>query len=94
MATSTVIILVAGSMTFVNEWYQTNEINWKVPIATALGAALFEGFAKVSDKGATGLAVIVLIGAFVTRMNGKSPADTLAEWFGPQPKPKHHARVA
>jgi putative effector of murein hydrolase len=75
------IILVAGGITFTNDWYQTHEINWRVPIATVLAAAVFDGLAKLDDKAAVGVAVMVLIGAFVNKVNGKSIADVLAESF-------------
>jgi hypothetical protein len=86
--TATGIVLIAGTMTFVNEWYQTKEVNWKVPIATALGAAVFDGIAKVNGKGATALALMVLIAASVTRFNGKSPSDLVTDAF----QEKRHAR--
>jgi glucokinase len=95
-ATATGIILVAGTITFSNEWYQTGKVNWRVPIATVLAAAIFDGLAKIDDKAAVGLAIMVLIGASVTRFNGKSVADTLAELFAskqPQP-PKRRVAVA
>jgi hypothetical protein len=90
-ATATGIILVAGTMTFSNEWYQTGQVNWRIPVATVLAAAVFDGFAKVSSNAATGMAVIVLIGASTTRFNGRSVADTVAELFT-TPKPKKPRR--
>jgi hypothetical protein len=95
--TATVIILTAGTITFANQWYQTKEINWKVPLATVLGAALFDGLAHVNSKIATGLSVMVLLGALVTKFNGKSAADTLAATFKlksqPQPQQQQPAHV-
>lgn len=75
------IILIAGGITFTNEWYQEHTINWRVPIATVLAAAVFDGLAKLDEKAAVGLSVIVLIGAFVNKVNGKSIADVLNESF-------------
>jgi putative effector of murein hydrolase len=80
--TAASIILIAGGITFTNEWYQTKQINWKVPIATVLAAAIFDGLAKLDDKAAIGVSVIVLIGAFVNKVDGKSIADLLVESFG------------
>jgi len=91
MAVATNIILIAGSMTFVNEWYQTKEINWRVPIATVLAAAIFDGIAHLNDKAATGLSIIVLIGAFTTHFNGKSVADTLNDAFSKKSPVTHQA---
>jgi hypothetical protein len=79
--TATYIVLTAGSMTFVNEWYQTNQINWRVPIATMIAAACFEGISKVDDKAATALAVMVLMVAVTTKFGGKSVVGTVAGIF-------------
>jgi hypothetical protein len=67
-------------MTFVNEWYQTRQVNWRVPIATMIAGAIFEGLSKVSDKGATALAVMVLLAALATKFGGKSVIDTVSTW--------------
>lgn len=75
------IILVAGGITFTNEWYQGHTINWRVPIATVLAAAVFDGLARLDEHAAVGLSVVVLIGAFVNKVNGKSIADVLNESF-------------
>jgi hypothetical protein len=80
-STATGIVLIAGTATFANEWYQTGKVNFKVGVATLLAAAAFDAFAKVSSKGANALAVMVLIAAITTRFDGKSVADTLAEMF-------------
>lgn len=82
------IILIAGGITFTNEWYQEHSINWRVPIATVLAAAVFDGLAKLDDHAAVGLAVIVLIGAFVNKVNGKSIADVLTSSFSSAPHSK------
>ena len=76
--TATVVILVAGGMTFTNEWYQTNKINWRVPVATVLLAGVFDAFAHVDEKAATLASIIVLIGAFTARINGNSVAEEVA----------------
>lgn len=86
-STAAGIILIAGGITFTNEWYQTHGqngqsgINWRVPIATVIAAAIFDGLAKLDDKAAIGVSVLVLIGAFVNKVNGKSIADVLNESF-------------
>lgn len=80
--TGTVIVLVAGSITFTNEWYQTKQVNWRVPVATLLLAGLMDGLARIDDKAATGLSVMILIGALLTKFGGKSAADQIASTFG------------
>lgn len=77
MAQSTGIMLVAGGMSFTNEWLQTRTPNWRIPIATAAAAAFLSGIEKVYPKAAVGLSVIVLITATVTPIHGKSPMETL-----------------
>lgn len=78
---ATGIILTAGTMTFVNEWYQLKKVNWRVPVATLLGAAIFDGLAHIDEKAAVGLAIIVLMGAATTKFGGKSAVDTIASFF-------------
>lgn len=78
---ATGIVVTAGTITFANEWYQTKTVNWRIPVATALAAAIFDGLAHLDDKAAVGLSVIVLIGAMTAKFNGKSAADTLATLF-------------
>lgn len=80
--TATGIILIAGTMTFANEWYQTKKINWRVPIATLLAGAVIDGLSKVDDKAAIGLSVMVLIVASATKFGGKSFIDTMVELWG------------
>lgn len=81
VSTATTIILVAGGITFVNEWYQTRQVNWRVPLATLLLAAGFEGLSKLDPTVATGLAIMALIGAVTAEFNGKSAAATIADLF-------------
>ena len=79
--TATYIILTAGGMTFVNEWYQTGTVNWRVPVATMLAAAVFDGLSKIDDKAATALAVMALLVAATTKFGGKSVSETVADIF-------------
>lgn len=72
------IIMIAGTLTFANEWYQVDKINWRVPIATFGAAWLIAGISEVSSNTATGLAVMALIVACVTPLNGKSPVQEIA----------------
>ena len=81
MELATGIVLTAGTMTFANEWYQTKQLNFRIPVATLLLAAGFDGLSKLDTKISTTLAVIVFIGALTTEFNGKSTASTLAGLF-------------
>lgn len=72
MSTAPGIILIAGTLTFSNEWYQTGKVNWRVPIATFGGAWFMAAIAEVDERAAVGIAVMVLIVAASTPFNGKS----------------------
>lgn len=85
MAQSTGIMLIAGTISFGNEWLQTGNPNWRIPVAT-LGSSLFlNGIEKIYPKPAVGLAVIVLITVLLTPLHGKSPMQEAVEIL---PKPK------
>lgn len=71
------LVLVAGTLTFANEWLQTHEINWRVPVATVLAAAVTSGVDKVSPGAATSLGVLALIAAAATPLGGKSPIQEI-----------------
>jgi hypothetical protein len=90
---ATGIILTAGSMTFVNDWYWTKKPNWHVLVATALGAAVFDGLAHVSSKAAVGLSVVVLLGAATHTVNGHSVVDTVNSWFSSSPSNKTSSKT-
>lgn len=92
MAAATDIILIAGGLTFTNEWLQTKQINWKVPVATVLIAAVFDGIAHLDAKVATGVAVIVLIGALTVPIDGKSPVQEIGNFLN-NSTPKKTTRV-
>jgi hypothetical protein len=92
--TATGIILIAGTTTFATEWYNTKKVNFKIPVATLLAAAIFDGFAKLDDKAAIGVSVIVLLGAFTTKWGGKSAAETLATAMrGAEKQPRQKVKV-
>lgn len=71
------LVLAAGTVTFGNEWIQTSKMNWRVPVATLLGAWMFAGIDKISDKASAGLGVMVLLAALATPLNGKSPIQEI-----------------
>lgn len=71
------LVLLAGTLTFTNEWLQTHEVNWRVPVATVLAAAVTAGIGKLSSGGATSLGLMALIVAAATPINGKSPIEEI-----------------
>lgn len=76
------LVLIAGGLTFFNEWYQTNQVNWRVPIATFGGAWFIGAIAEFSDSAATGLGLMVLIAAASTKFGGKSAFEEIASAVG------------
>jgi len=75
--TGTILVLTAGGVTFVNQWYQTRNVDWKVPVATVILAAGVDALANLDNRGATILGFMILLGAATTRFNGKSAIDTV-----------------
>lgn len=71
-------VLAAGGLTFGNEWLQTGQVNWRVPIATLLGAGAIGVVGIVSAAAGNALGVMVLIAAASMKSNGKSAIDELA----------------
>jgi hypothetical protein len=71
------LVLLAGGLTFSNEWLQTRTVNWRVPVATVLAAAVTSGIGKVSPNGGIGIGIMALIVAAATPLNGKSPIQEI-----------------
>jgi hypothetical protein len=76
------IVLIAGAVTFTGEWYWKKEIDWKVPLATVLLAAAFEGLAQVDPHGAVLLSLMVFAGAATTKFDGHSAVDMVTALIG------------
>lgn len=70
--TATGIILVAGTLTWGNEWLQTNKVSWRVPVATLLAAGIIDMVSKIDDRAGIGVALMVFIGAVTAPFGGKS----------------------
>jgi hypothetical protein len=85
------LVLLAGTLTFGNEWLQTHEVNWRVPVATVLAAAAVAGVGKVSSGGATSLGAMALIVAAATPLNGKSPIQQISSVVNGSPLKKNTA---
>jgi hypothetical protein len=90
--TSVVITITAGGITFVNQWYQTKRIDWKVPVATLILAGGIDLLAKLDSKGATILAFLILLGAASTKFNGKSAVDTVTALINSKQQPQQKAK--
>jgi hypothetical protein len=83
MAKSTGIILVAGGITFANEWLN-NKINWRIVPATLGTAVVFAGIEKLSEPAAVGLATIALISVLIGGITPgvPSPAVQILDTLG------------
>jgi hypothetical protein len=84
---ATTIVLVAGSLTFVGEWYWEKKIDWKVPLATVLLAAGVEGLSAIDRNGATIMSVMVFLAAATTKYNGHSATDMVTNLVKGGPSP-------
>lgn len=80
MAKSTGIVLTATGITMANEWYQTNQVNFRVGIAGLGVALLFAGIERINEKAAVGLSVIMLVTVLATPINGKSAFQTMEDF--------------
>lgn len=80
MAESTGIVLAATTVSFANNWYQTGEVNIRIPIAGLFVALIFGGVERLDTRAGVGLAYLMLITAVLTPIQGKSPAETLVDW--------------
>lgn len=87
------VILTAGTLTFTNEWYQTKQVNWRIPVATLIGAAIVDGISQLNNNAAVGLSAMVFIGAITTKFNGRSIADTVTEITKKSGPTKKHAEA-
>ena len=77
------LVFLAGTLSFSNEWLQTKQVNWRIPVATALAAAAVSGLGNISPNGATSLGVMALIVAAATPLNGKSPIQEIGAFINP-----------
>lgn len=79
MAKSTGIVLGAGAISFTNDWYQSKQPNFRIPIATFAVALIFAGIEKVNETAGVGLATIMFVTVLFTPMHGEAPLQTLGQ---------------
>jgi hypothetical protein len=72
------IVLTATAISFTNEWYDTGDPNFRIPVAGFLVALLFDGINAVNEGAANGLAILMFIAVMTTPFKGKSPLETLS----------------
>lgn len=78
-------MLTAGAISFSNEWLQTGNPNFRIPVATMMSALFLNGVEKIYPKAAVGLGTIIFITILFTPLHGKSPMQTAVDVL---PKPK------
>jgi len=86
MAKSTGIVLAGTAISFGNDWLQTDNLNFKIPIAGLGVALLFAGVEMLNEQAGIGLSVIFLITVLVVPIHGQPPATTLVNAMGAKPK--------
>lgn len=84
MADAPTLIIATGAITVANNVILNKQpMNWKIPIATGIGALMFAGLQSASREPAVMLGWLVLVGSFIVPpKTGKSFADNLATWAG------------
>jgi hypothetical protein len=81
MSSTTGVILATGGLTMLNQSvFNGQPFDWRVPIATGVGAVGFTLIERVWKDGAVILAWSMFITVLMTRVNPKvpSPAETAA----------------
>jgi hypothetical protein len=85
MAKSTGPILAVGLIEFANDWLITNQLQFRVLVATGIaagGLVIIENIPGMEPV-ATGIAWIALVTLMFTRIGGKpSPVDTIRKVTG------------
>jgi hypothetical protein len=83
MAASTGIVLAATGIAAGNDWYQSNQIPWKIGVAGLALSLFMSGAEKISEPLAVGLSSIMLVTVLITPIGGKnSPLQTVANLYG------------
>jgi hypothetical protein len=84
VAKSTGVILAVGAVTVFNDVILNNEeLDMRVPIATAFGAMVFSLLEKANQPIAVGVAWVALLTVLLARIDPKKPAPVetlLAMW--------------
>lgn len=66
MAASTAMVLAAGGMAFADRGLNKSDWDIRIPIATGAAALITAGAESISPQLGKGIAVIVVLGAFLT----------------------------
>jgi hypothetical protein len=75
--TGAMLVLGAGAMTFVTKFYYTQDIDWKIVIATPIISGGFALLGKLDASATMILGLMALLTAATTKFNGESFVDIL-----------------
>lgn len=84
MAASTGPILAVGTLTLANRVvFNSRPMDWRIPIATALAAALFAGAERAVGPVAVRAAYLALVTTVFVRVDPAvpAPAESALRWF-------------
>jgi hypothetical protein len=83
-------MLAIGAITLINNSIVHNKpVDWRVPIATGLGAVIFAGFEKVAPDIAPAVVYLGLVTIIFTRIQKDvpSPTESIIDWWNAGGKP-------
>lgn len=84
MAASTGPILAIGAITITNRTiFNGKEMDWRIPIATAIAGVLFAGAERAVGDVAVKVAYLALVTVVLARVDPSvpSPAESALTWF-------------
>lgn len=89
MSATTGPVLAIGAITMINQnVLHDRPVNWKVPVATGIGAGMFAIVERAQPKAAEMVVWAAMITILFSRINGvPSPTETFLDWWtkGEQP---------
>lgn len=84
MAKTTGVILAIGAVTVANRViFNSQDMDWKIPVATGLASITFAALEKVNQEAALGLSYLALVTVLLTRIDPKvpSPTESALDWW-------------
>lgn len=83
MSDSTGVVLAATSISFVNKWASTGNVDLAIPLAGGFVSLIFSGVEKLDHTAGVGLAYMMLITVlFTSPAGGNAPPSTVLKWLG------------
>lgn len=85
MASGVIVpVLAATGIAFVNDWYNTQSVDLKIPVAGAVAAVLGAGFSQVPGLAPvmTAIGWLAFVGVLINPAQNPSPAANLTKIIG------------